>query len=1614
MSGRRIGIADGARAAPSSLPSQPLVESADPAGARRRGGGEKESRPFAFSYSLPTIHYPLRRSVLTPVTKERYSRSKSSVRPESSDDDGVSRRTIENVVNNSCAKKEKERGRGRSRSKRARSERVKARARARVHAMFPAAGKGERRSLRGSARLSSKMSGRPPRLRALRPRAQHQRRGKTESQASDATTPRSEGNLKRAAASHEVEHNAKRYDAKKGKDTTTTKTTTTTTTTTTTDTSDAVSKTHDAMDGIENNNDDDDELTVTAVNTVNTVEAVAEDEAEEDGEMKEKNNDDDDDDDDEATLDGNVDVDVDIDVDVNVAVNSAETIDVEANGQASYECKTCDPPKMLSSIKAYFEHLRKEHKYKGKNGHSPVENRCPACSYVALNVKDLENHQRVHHLKRKFFRCAKCDYVTHIRARYTKHVKYHSMPMIKCDACDFSSAYKWNLERHMRNHGGGGAFKCRACNFTADIRQSLTVHESYHHDPPVGQINRKSNNAFERKPRNSPKRYNQVGASDFREVLNKSGSTTTSVGSSDSFVSDHSLISIDDKKSALANAECIALKCEEKGCQFITAWDSEMQRHLAECHAPVSPSKPRKPLPMLIPLSLASTKSNNTVNSSGPPTTLLKVPRVRVRPELAQIARDTELAKMNKEAANSKRNFNTAAGVFERKNASFFDKLKEKLTTTATSINNGVPEVAVEQQSWDEDRMEQRSIEETNSEEMPTKLVIVDNKEYVPLTGPTSQSSITIIPSSEANQNIQNVDISLRPPPPLKAAVRSRGQSLLKNSPITMHIHTPSGGGAVSISPAIDESKRTQWKCKRCNYRDTNKDNVLLHVKSHYESADHEFIEERNPFGCGDCPFSASDAATLSLHRLNHRPTLEAIFKCYLCPYYVKTKAELLEHSRLHGEELAAMHQQNTDVQISKNKLQQISISEGGVSQTKDESSIEQVIQITSRNNVTASSKMTEAQSSPPPPPSLLLDTRALPDAPLVWVSKLDGTLTKMLKCRHCPFISSRRAEVLDHETMHVDMPTQGPFIACTDCSFTCSRREVMTAHTEMHAGSLGTVHCLVDETRPDAQQANDLATLLGMPQTPMLGSEPDLQDSRLVHCCGKCPARFLCEKELRIHLRYHTTELAYSCQWCSYAARQPAHLIAHQKAHSTEYQERTKYLLSLYGHSQRYPPPATACVETDNRDTDSGPNVAWIVVEINENANNYINGTTTVQRTGNQVFTCAKCPARYFKLDALEYHMTLHGSNNRFKCNDCDYSSKTAQNLLKHQVVHRRHNESSESSTAELSSTPIAETTPTSCPESPVQSSPDPQFGVFMRGNPNFVYPGYLRNGRLKEKRYKCHKCPSAFEKREQYRVHLTLHGAKQRYRCDTCDYSVKYYANYIQHLKKHQANAEAQASRRQFEDDRISVDSDSFIDAGTATSSRKSSRSSAVNTLAVLSSVNNATLQPSNQDKQSLLLMQKKGIISSMGDADAETIRCLSCPFSTIDKDIMDLHKRRHGIERMTPSCPHCDYIPRKDENIGEHIKLHFTRMYKPESYLIVEMLTLTMEKVSANSKSEKGQRLKELLFKECEDGRFLPLTETVNSLSLRTSTSTMKATKEKVIIDPNTGETKHRLAT
>ncbi|XP_062142065.1 zinc finger protein 569 [Drosophila sulfurigaster albostrigata] len=79
------------------------------------------------------------------------------------------------------------------------------------------------------------------------------------------------------------------------------------------------------------------------------------------------------------------------------------------------------------------------------------------------------------------YQCQKCSYSTPIRARFKKHVKYHSMPLIKCGSCDFHSPYKWNLERHTRNHGTNGYLMCSVCDFSTNIKQSMTIHEMNHH-----------------------------------------------------------------------------------------------------------------------------------------------------------------------------------------------------------------------------------------------------------------------------------------------------------------------------------------------------------------------------------------------------------------------------------------------------------------------------------------------------------------------------------------------------------------------------------------------------------------------------------------------------------------------------------------------------------------------------------------------------------------------------------------------------------------------------------------------------------------------------------------------------------------------------------------------------------------------------------------------------------------------------------------------------------------------------------------------------------------------------------------------------------------------------
>ncbi|KAI5705420.1 hypothetical protein M8J75_014817 [Diaphorina citri] len=493
-------------------------------------------------------------------------------------------------------------------------------------------------------------------------------------------------------------------------------------------------------------------------------------------------------------------------------------------------------------------------------------------------------------------------------------------------------------------------------------------------------------------------------------------------------------------------------------------------------------------------------------------------------------------------------------------------------------------------------------------------------------------------------------------------------------------------------------------------------------------------------------------------------------------------------------------------------------------------------------------------------------DTSKSKEIPLVWVSR-QGTISKMHKCRFCPHVNVRKSNIQEHEKMHsartpkllADGTTAPPLQQhyCPDCNYICNNAGVLSSHAKVHQGMFGTVCALYDPARSDEDQIKEVLIILSSSKynpkqvvttsdnetietTPDISAllnqsggreesdsedvnipsqnleekiKPDLldqpnnaEDNKLLHFCSLCPARFLYEKELMIHGKFHSLQLTHKCWSCSYTARQEQHLLAHYKVHTDEYQDRTKALLSIYGESPKHPKNKTAVV----LDNPGLPGYIWVVVNdtpqyvsmstppfsLNFNINNTIinNGKKKeiVKKPSGRVitkqFSCTKCPAQFFKSVALQYHLTLHGGNGPHKCRSCDYAVKTYGNLIKHEQVHDTLAPRVKCKLLK----PLKKEEPHPLkafakPEYHLKNI-DPEFGFLMLGNPNFNYPTYIKNGKVKTKRYKCHKCPSAFEKREQYKVHLSLHGAQQKYKCDKCDYSVKYYANYIQHIRKHE----------------------------------------------------------------------------------------------------------------------------------------------------------------------------------------------------------------------------------
>lgn len=657
-----------------------------------------------------------------------------------------------------------------------------------------------------------------------------------------------------------------------------------------------------------------------------------------------------------------------------------------------------------------------------------------------------------------------------------------------------------------------------------------------------------------------------------------------------------------------------------------------------------------------------------------------------------------------------------------------------------------------------------------------------------------------------------------------------------------------------------------------------------LEVDDQVDEPDHIDLPQNGTFKCNQCPFSNDHHEEFELHLTQHSPKVDSIMKCHYCTFFVSHKEDLYDHLRLHG------------ITDPENFVMKMMDKGGG-----------------------------------------------------------DGE-TKRYKCLICPYITNSKSQYLYHKQFH--KPRGGEY-TCSHCTYNVSKRHLLHQHLKVHGVNTG------QKQTDDVIDLDDINEEIeevpqDLPDIPLVWVSKNGKFSKMFKC-RFCPHVNFRKVNIQEHEKMHgarernaNAELEHHCTECNYVCNNAGVLSSHSKVHQGIYGmvhclvDPGKSDEEQIGELSRFLRSQTPVIDT-------------ITLDDEDEEVDVTSDTADLPSTEAFLYFCDNCPARFLRYNEFQIHKRFHGVRLFYKCDYCSYTARQKPHLLAHEKVHsasyqertRELLASYQTSQAHpppqiyplesgvyvvaqemkktsqnipISGTELFQQKSEALQKQMVQSPPeklaDPQFGTLMHGNPNFVYPTYLKNGKMKEKRYKCHKCPSAFEKREQYKTHLSLHGSKQRYKCEHCDYSVKYYANYVQHLKKHQLNEDA----RKCDEEEM----EEVVEPEMSLADRQ--------TLAILQSRESAVPVP--QEIQD----------------DKKPFWCSSCPYTSHRKDAVDNHQKRHVSVSGAPSnytCRHCDYSVPQAHFLRDHVKLHFgpNKVYQPDAYLICENMKLTVKKEEAD---------------------------------------------------------------
>ncbi|XP_076370610.1 uncharacterized protein LOC143256804 [Tachypleus tridentatus] len=1143
---------------------------------------------------------------------------------------------------------------------------------------------------------------------------------------------------------------------------------------------------------------------------------------------------------------------------------------------------------------------------------------CSKCHFRAKSKMILIQHEKISHLKKKFFRCLQCDYVTNEKARYTKHCKYHSLPKVKCKFCNFTTTYKWNLDRHMKNHLHDEMFKCEKCSYTCHSEQALKSHTLQHHDSSLGdqmsviEKNPRINSGNEEE-KSTITEEQQPGSS--KETCNSQSiqkNTSTTVTEEKNIDTSDSNFSAKEGKVYKKNFKC-------SHCSYHAAWLSDVKKH-ESCHI----SKKLHSCPICgMGFDLLSSLAHHLRHqhedsdqassiayviemvSSGQANKKMPILKTLLSECLGEEMQSSSIVQQASDSSENSlpsSSYNMMQMQNPRMSASLQNFKSDKPMPTCG--------VCGYKTRWMSELEKHRRV---HSGEKPFKCTycnyrckwrgdltrhiqkhhpeksigpLVNKKPVLKMKIKNPRSSLPIISSYITSENVSK---------PETVENKDQGKPSTFNVEDVSHMQPTSlKKSNVEISVNQDMPLDLSISSKRLNSKiqeESSGENVpgkYLKTCSDAEEASEDSVKNTKTevkggvktkivkkYQCAYCPFITRTASRFHVHIVQHfnrKP-----FMCSACCYKSNWQWDITKHIKMKMVK-DGTHQGATclltdetgrrNYEKYKDFLIEVPLEMKSL-KNKD------CVLSDSTESFDANEYSVNSDEDSPELNGNMVNIVVTPDIPFPvedfneQVSQVDPSTTestvtpetKYFYCSHCNFQHIAKKVVVSHMAVHAGLK---PF-RCRSCGLVSNWRHVILRHIKSrHGGNLEDL----EERITVSQQGRNLylSEVHSGDKDFSFRNEPT---SELLSC-QVCPYTCVKHSHMKLHMKQHQPRegAVFKCLHCPYYVKFRKPLRRHMKLH-TEASEN--YQASQQHHSLEN--ESTKLTHSKNK-TEINQNVVQVTKSClpRKPATHIYTGIAAMFKK----YSCDGCPYKTDNRSQFLYHKQFHRPNSLapHRCTVCSYWAKRQHLIIQHMKVHKDDNSSE-----------------------PSQTKPDQKDKEKQAEKPSDDKP---EAGKIKM--YKCRYCPMTSKHRTNMLSHEAMHekDSPSKFACPLCNYHCNSLGVLSGHLKLHQES-----------------EVDQFLNSasrGVERWNKKKYMSLTQNHMDTNMSSANTSDQLGAASSQESLTVRKK-VFSYF---------CTKCPAVFKSTADFKIHKSFHGSDYPF-SCPHCDYRAKHKPHLHKHFFVH-----------------------------------------------------------------------------------------